>query len=191
VPTPKCSAHDCDQLATTTVDQQPVCLAHFVADCQEKLHKLGQSNHTWSVGGPAWESARSFVKECVQSAARLTQLESGISNLERAQLVDIALWAAELGQKLRRSPRSPVAIPIRLKSEQPGHVWEEETYTLDLSRHGARTKCENVVETDGVLEVIRLDTNEHLEARVVWRRISSGIQEIGLEFLSGAARAKP
>jgi len=166
-----------------------MCLAHFVNSCYARLEELSRSTHTWAIGGTAWESARDFVRECVQTATRFSQHVPAPSNLERARLVDIATWATELGRRLRRSPRNPVAITIRLMSEQPGGLyWEEETYTLDISCHGARMNCKHAVKNDDVLKVLRLDTGEQLEARVVWHRLtSSGSYELGIEFLYGGS----
>lgn len=83
----------------------------------------------------------------------------------------------------RRSPRSPLAIPIRLISEKAGKCWEEDTHTLDVSRHGARTTCQNVVEEGDILKVLRLDNGEQFEGRVVWQRqTDSGTQEIAVEI---------
>jgi hypothetical protein len=182
--TSQCSIQGCNQPAVIDVGARRVCVAHFVANSYEKLEKLSHSTHTWSVGGEAWESARNFVRECVQSATSFSQKNTAISNLERARLVDIATWATELGRRLRRSPRNTLANTIRLISERPGHCWEEETYTLDISLHGARTKCRHTVKREDILKVLHLDTLEQVEARVVWQRsTTSGAQEIGIEFL--------
>ena len=34
------------------------------------------------------------------------------SNLERARVIDVLLWASELHGRLRRSPRVPAQIPV-------------------------------------------------------------------------------
>lgn len=161
-----------------------MCIAHFITACYQKLEEMNRTTHTWSVGGAAWESARRFVQDCVQTATGLSRQSHGLSNLERARLADIAIWAAELGRQLRRSPRSTLAIPIRLISEGPGNSWEEEMCTLDISRHGARVICHHVAKDDDILKVHRLDTLEQVEGRVVWQhQTTSGTQEIGIEFL--------
>jgi hypothetical protein len=161
-----------------------MCLSHFIGACYDKLEQMARSTHTWSVGGPAWESARRFTRECRQIATNFSKQNSGLSNLERARLTDIAIWATELGRCLRRSPRSPFVIPIRLISEIPGRSWAEETYTIDVDRHGARIRCQNVVKNSDVLKILRPDTGETQESRVVWqRKLTSGAQEIGIEFL--------
>ena len=163
-----------------------MCLTHFIKTCYRELDELNRSTHTWSVGGPAWESARIFFQDCVQIAASFSQQKSNLSNIERAQLVDISIWASELGQRLRRGPRNPLAIAIRLSSEMPGHRWQEETYTLDINRHGARANCQHAVKKDDILTVQRLDTGEQMDARVVWQRQTRYYtHEFGMEFLFG------
>jgi len=163
-----------------------MCLEHFIAACYEKLEVLSKNRHVWSVDGTAWESASQIIQECVQRAGDLSQQKSEISNLERARLLDISLWAAELSRQVRRSPRSPLATSVRLISERPGRHWEEETQTLDMSQHGARLPCQHAVEIGDILKVVRIDTGKKMEARVVWqRRIALGTQEIGIEFING------
>ncbi len=187
----QCSVLGCEQSSCTALNLRPMCLAHFIITCYGKLEELNQGTQTYSVGGTVWESARSFVQECVQTATSFSQQNPELSNLERARLLDIAFWATELGRRLRRSPRSPGAITIRLISERPGRPWEEETYTLGISRHGARTTCQHIVKKDDILKVLRLDTLEQVEARVVWQRqTTSGTQEIGIEFLYGESNVR-
>jgi hypothetical protein len=183
--TQQCSIPGCEQNSATP-NLGRLCLVHFIKASYVRLEELSRSTHTWSVGGVAWESARSFVQDCVQIATRFTQQKPDLPNLQRAQLVDITIWAAELGQRLRRSPRSPLAVSLRLISDIAGNCWEEETFSLDFSRHGARTQCQHVVKNDDVLKVIRLDTGEQAGARVVWvQQKTAGGQEIGIEFIYG------
>ena len=182
----QCSEQKCEQCSGSgkADDLQHMCLAHFIVTCYQKLEQMARSTHTWSVGGPAWESARRFTMQCRQIATNFPKQNSDLSNLERARLTDIAIWATELGRCLRRSPRSPFAIPIRLISEMPGRSWVEETYTVDVDRHGARTRCQNAVKHGDLLKILRPDTGGEEESRVVWqRKLSSGAHEIGIEFV--------
>jgi hypothetical protein len=172
--------------AKTVVELRSVCLAHFLDVCYQRLDELSRSTKDWSYGGSAWDSARRITKECAQQAAAYSQHQSALSNLERARLLDIAMWAAELGRRLRRSPRSTINIAVRLISEMPGRCWCEETQTSDVSLHGAQTICNHAVEIGDTLKILRLDTEEQLEVRVVWQRqTTSDIQEIGLEVAGG------
>jgi hypothetical protein len=184
----QCSESGCELPAKTVVESRSVCLAHFFTTCYEKLDELNRDTRNWTYGGAEWESARRITKECAQKAADYSQYESGLSNLERARLLDITLWAAELGRRLRRSPRSVMNITIRLISEMPGRCWWEETHTVDVSRHGSRIICKHAVENDDILKVLRLDTTAQIEVRVTWhRRTTCGIHEIGVEAIGSKA----
>ena len=170
--------------AGTTEDPRCMGMEHFVVACYEKLDELDRSKHTWCFGGPAWEFAHRFTRECIQTASHFSMQKSDLSNLERARLVDIALWANEIGQCLRRSPRRPLTIKIRLSSTVAQLRWQEDTLTLDVNRHGARMECQNVVNVGDVLNVLRLDNGGQAALRVVWHRPDpSGAQQIGVEIV--------
>lgn len=179
-----CSHAGCTLPAKTTVESRGVCLLHFFKVSYEKLDKLSRETGNWSYGGAEWESARRITKECAQGASDYSQNVSELSNLERARLLDIAMWAAELGRRLRRSPRRPLKLNIRVISELPGRSWSEETYTVDVGRDGTQIVCTNAAEIGDILDIIRLDTAEQMQVRVIWRRrMSSGVHEVGTEVV--------
>jgi hypothetical protein len=181
----QCSVEGCEKCSATALDVRYVCLGHFISICYENLEELSQNTRKWSFGGTQWEFARRFTQECIEGAISFSRQSPELSNLERARLLDLLLWSTELGKRLRRSPRAPEAANIRLISEKPGNLWVEETRTLDTSQHGARTQCQHTVKNDDILKVLRLDTGEQAQARVVWHRpTASGAQEVGLEFLT-------
>jgi hypothetical protein len=161
-----------------------MCLTHFVADCYEKLDRLSRETGSWSYGGLEWEQAKQITKECAQGAADYSQCSLELTNLERARLLDISLWAAELGRRLRRCPRQPLKIPVRLISDLPGRPWTEEAETIDVGRDGAQIACEHAVEIGDLLKVHRLDNGEQFDVHVIWRRrTATGLHEIGFEVV--------
>jgi hypothetical protein len=187
---PRCSVLGCERDSDATLELKRLCVAHVIITCYQKLEEMNKATHMWSVGGPAWEAARGFVLECVDVSTNLSDRHPPFPNMERARLADIAIWATELGRKLRRSPRSLLSIPVRLISRRPGNIWEQETSTVDISSHGARVMCQYALKKNDILKVLRLDTLEEVEARVVWQHeVESGDQEIGIEFLSGGGLA--
>jgi hypothetical protein len=105
-------------------------------------------------------------------------------NLERAQILDLLTWAAELHGRLRRGPRVVAEIPIVVKTTQ-GSGWEELTQTVMLSRHGLQVTCRHRLDVNQLLTCVRLDNGWHTQARVVWTRLKNagGENEAGLEFL--------
>lgn len=117
------------------------------------------------------------------------------SNLERAQVLDVLLWASELHGRLRRSPRVSARVAVKLRSET--QQWEERVETQLLSRHGFQLTCGHELNVEDVLFCERLDVGWRTQVRVVWaRRKETGATEAGFEFLKdenfwGIATAVP
>ena len=108
-----------------------------------------------------------------------------LNNLERAQLLDILLWASDLYGRLRRGARVRACIPILVRSEDADKPWEEKTETLQLSVHGFCFLCWHELHTGDVLTCVRLDNGRRLGGRVAWTRPKdSGETEAGVEFVT-------
>ena len=181
--TQRCSATGCQRPVAALFQGRPFCREHFIAQCYEQLEGCSPRLQERPFRAADAESLAGVISECMRQAAHLSQSAQGLDNLERAQLLDILLWAGDVGQRLRRGSRQAACVPIRLRSEKPGRPWEEETETRTLSRHGAMVVCEHDVETDENLYVTRLDTGQQTQARVVWQRRKEPARlEIGLAF---------
>lgn len=181
--TQRCSATGCERPVAALLQGRPFCRVHFIAQCYEQLEGCSPRLQERPFRDADAESLAGVISECMRQAAQLAQSAQDLDNLERAQLLDILLWSGDVRQRLRRGSRKAASVPIRLRSEKPGHPWEEETQTQMLSRHGAMVECEHVVETGENLHVTRLDTGQQAQARVVWqRRKESDRVEIGLAF---------
>jgi len=78
-----------------------------------------------------------------------------------------------------------VAIPLWLRREERGRVWEEETETHLLSRYGAGVACRHSVEPGSTLAIVRRDTGGRATARVIYSRYDAreARREIGVEIL--------
>lgn len=86
--------------------------------------------------------------------------------------------------RVRRSPRKPAFIRVWLRLETGPRIWEEETQTQVLSRHGAALECRHAVQPGEVLAIIRRDNGQRVNGRVAYCHYnSSGDREIGLELL--------
>ncbi len=181
--TERCSTSGCERPAAASLQNRPFCREHFTAECYEQLEGCSHRLQERTFRDADDESMAEFISECVRQVADLAQSAQDLDNLQRAQLLDILLWAGAVSQRLRRGPRKAASIPIRLRSEKPGRLWEEHTQTHMLSRHGAMVECEHAVETGETLQVTRLDTGQQAQAQVVWqRRQGSARLEIGLAF---------
>ena len=127
---------------------------------------------------------RQFIHECVRQVDELERAADDLDNLDRAKLLHITLSANELGRHLRRSPRKEVSIAVRLSSERVGDTWEIDTETALISQHGASMQCRHPVKPEEILRVIRPDTGQKAEVRVVWQRpVGNDDVRIGVEFV--------
>ncbi len=183
-----CSTSGCERPVAAAIQNLPLCREHFISRCYEELEGCARRLLERPFRDADAEAVRELLGNCVGEATQLAQSATDLDNLERAQLLDILIWAGEVSQRLRRSERRASSIPIRLRSERPGRSWEEQTATQILGRHGAMAECHHAVETGELLQVVRLDTGGQAEARVAWVRPKvAGSFEVGLEFVSGSS----
>jgi hypothetical protein len=99
-----CSEPACDGAAATALEQQALCLNHFLLRCYARLEAVdprGQKSRQERVDLAAM---RAFIEECSRRALEISLQREDLSNLERARLLDILLWASELFLVLR-APR--------------------------------------------------------------------------------------
>lgn len=99
-----CSEGACHSAAATSLDQQALCLNHFLLRCYARLEAVdprGQKSREERVDLAAM---RAFIEECSLRALEVSLRRANLTNLERARLLDILLWASELFLILR-APR--------------------------------------------------------------------------------------
>jgi hypothetical protein len=169
-----------------SLGDRSVCRTHYLGYCYKRLEAISQSISVrdYSMTQEEAEMASRFLQDCMRSAADFASSEQMPSNLERAQVYDVLLWASELHGRLRRSHRKAAKFPVLLRSDMPGRVWEVRTETEVVSRHGMRFTCHADIRAKDTLTCIRLDNGRRAEAIVAWARIGdSGITEAGVEFV--------
>ena len=113
-----CSDGACHSAAATSLDQQALCLNHFLLRCYARLEAVdprGQKSREERVDLAAM---RAFIEECSQRALEVSLHYENLTNLERARLLDILLWASELFLILR----APRVLP-----EEPSAFTEAHT----------------------------------------------------------------
>lgn len=180
---PRCNVAGCDKAATSSLGTRAFCREHFLSTCYEELEQCAQQIKWRPLSDGASESLAEFLSQCSSQTTLIALHTPDLTNLERAQLLDLLLWAAELSRCLRRSPRVARAVAVRLHCEEPGRIWEEETKTLTLSRHGALLECSNPVEAGDDLLIVRVDSGRRARARVAWHQPKEGgNSKIAIEF---------
>jgi hypothetical protein len=181
----KCAAEACTDAAVASLEDRSFCRAHFLARAYRHLESIASQIQDAHFHVEHGESAARFLEQCMRQTADVACGAEVPGNLERAQVLDILLWASELHGRLRRGPRVRARIPILVRSENPMKPWEEKTETRFLSLHGFHFECRHEVQAGGILTCVRLDNGRRVEARVVWARIKdSGATEAGLQFLT-------
>jgi hypothetical protein len=165
--------------------EKSLCRAHYLALCYEQLESIAKrlgARHGDMTSEEA-DAAGRFLQDCMRSAADFAGSPQTPSNLEKAQVYDVLLWASELHGRLRRSPRKAVKFPIIVRSEMQGRAWEIRTDTQVVSRHGMRLTCHADIRPKDRVTCIRLDNGKRAEATVAWtKRLHSDAVEAGVEF---------
>jgi hypothetical protein len=178
-----CSEPECAEAAALSLGERSVCRAHYLAHCYRRLETISAQVKSQHFNREEAEAAGRFLQDCMRSAADIASAPEMPSNLERAKVFDILLWASELHGRLRRSPRRLAKFSILLRSEIPGRSWEARAETQVVSRHGMRITCRAEILLRDTLTCIRLDNGRRAEVIVAWTtRSDSGEVEAGLEF---------
>jgi hypothetical protein len=99
-----CSEDTCGFPAITSLDQQPLCLNHFLLRCYTKLEAVDPRGAKFREDPVDPASLRAFIEECSQKALEVSLQSEDLNNLERGRLLDILLWSGELFVLLR-APR--------------------------------------------------------------------------------------
>jgi PilZ domain-containing protein len=182
---PQCATEGCVEAAVASLDERPACRIHFVAEAYRHLESMAAEIQEPDFHSRHGELATRFLEQCMREVTNIACAAELPNNLERAQLLDILLWASELYGRLRRGPRVRARIPILVRCEDNEKPWEEKTETLQLSVHGFSFLCRHELHSGDALTCVRLDNARRAEARVVWARCKdSGETEAGVEFVT-------
>jgi hypothetical protein len=180
-----CAEPGCSDPLVVSLAERPLCRAHYLAACYERLEAIAKRLGTrhYDMTSAEADIAGRFLQDCMRSAADFAGSSQTPSNLEKAQVYDVLLWASELHGRLRLSPRRVAKFPIMVRSEMQGRSWEIRTDTQVVSRHGMRFTCCSDIRTKDQVTCIRLDSGARAEGTVAWtKRLHSDAVEAGVEF---------
>lgn len=102
------------------------------------------------------------------------------------------VWAESCGPVMefalysRRSGRIAKRIPVTLRWQPPGRDCQDEAAeTILLSKYGCTVVCRNLLKVGGEIFVIDLERKKSVRARIIYRELTGGKQEVtlALEFL--------
>ena len=99
-----CGERSCGRTSVASLNQQDLCLEHFLFSCYEELERLDPRGRAFTSQPVDLASMRAFIEECSRKALDISLHSENLNNLERGRLLDILLWAGELFLLLR-APR--------------------------------------------------------------------------------------
>jgi hypothetical protein len=179
-----CGMASCDEGAAIALRGRPLCVRHFIPVCIQEIESRGDRLKNGLYDEAATLAFKNFISACAEQASRFIQDDGLTDGSTKSSLEGFLRRVSQSGQRLRRSPRLSSSVPIFLRREDSGRTWEEETWTITVSQHGASLVCRHPVETGGALVLSRRDRANRVQARVVYCRYNSeGWREIGVELL--------
>ena len=99
-----CVVEDCRGPAAAALDEQSLCLDHFLSRCYRALEAYeGCRDHAYRVHDVERAQRRRFLDECSAQALHVGLRNENLSNLQRSRLLDVLLWAGELSECVRAS----------------------------------------------------------------------------------------
>jgi PilZ domain len=178
-----CSSEACGEPAVADFDARRLCMEHFLVVCFQELEARNERLKS-NAADPETDSLRKFLNASVEQVQKLSECDQFTDAQTKSQLLEFLLRASQLSKRLRRSPRLSATVPVWLRREDPSRTWEEETWTVTVSRHGAGLVCRHPVEAGGTVVLCRRDKGSRVQARVVYCRYDGdGRRQIGVELL--------
>jgi len=172
----------------TTLENSSLCQPHFVATCSARFDEITQLVEQKKLGVTELGTIRAFAAACIDAATSRALRARELNNRERAQLLEIALSAALILTRLRRSPRVDQQIPLRLLGDALTNPRVENTIAQTLSKHGAMFSCRYPYGRGEIMDMIRIDTGHTAIARVLWHKpIAPGQHSAAIEILNSAS----
>ncbi len=100
----RCDFQDCAQAAILRLDLHLFCLDHLISHCHQRLEAC-QAEICRNVmpADDTVESNNCFLEECTSRLAGFLMARPELQNIDRARVLDVMLWAAELDGKYGRS----------------------------------------------------------------------------------------
>ena len=178
-----CSSEACGEPAVADFDARHLCVEHFLVVCFQELEARNERLKNQPADAET-DSLKKFLSASVEQVRKLSEVDRFTDSQTKSQLLEFLLRASQLSKRLRRSPRLSSTVPVWLRREDPSRTWEEETWTVTVSRHGAGLVCRHPVETGGTVVLCRRDKGSRAQARVVYCRYDGdGRRQIGVELL--------
>src|ERR1700758_1590823 len=107
-----CGHSGCSEPGIAAFGAGTLCSEHFLVACYEVLGRLDPGTGLSARGATEAREAKRVADECVRGVLDVSLNAAELSNLQKARLLDVLLWAADipgdLPGKRSRIPNDPV-----------------------------------------------------------------------------------
>jgi hypothetical protein len=183
----RCGVENCEHPVALESGSRPLCAMHFAAETMKEIDARIETLKSLAYEVSMTDYFRDFLNSIEQQARTIAENESAIEPQARVRVEEVLRRVAQMNLKLRRSQRFAASVPVWLRREDPGRMWEEQTWTSSISRHGASFLCNRPVEVGGEVVLCRRDKGNRIRAKVVYCRYDAdGRREMGVELLDKA-----
>lgn len=124
-----CGADSCEGLRVVSLDDENLCCDHFLSRCYALLERVDPRSGASGGANPISKKSRELVEYYSRRALEVSLGAVGLSNLQRARLLDILLWASDIsagGDSRAGSPWGSSPVPAQTKNSHPGSETEQD-----------------------------------------------------------------
>ena len=179
-----CSVEACGERGAAQVEKRPFCEDHFLSVSFLELQSSYERLKDQECDAAATADFKELLTAWAHAADNLIENARFVDPEKKARLLEALLWVSSAGKSLRRSRRLATAVPVWLRREDSRQIWEEDTWTNTVSRHGAGFICRHRLEVGGTVILTRKDKGGRAMANVVYSRMDSeGRRHIGVELI--------
>jgi hypothetical protein len=90
-----CCFASCQEHGITAIGNEDLCCDHFLVRCYEFLEQIDAERAKNSSDPKQTAALKSSVNNCLQGALEVSLKSAALSNLQKARLLDVMLWAGE------------------------------------------------------------------------------------------------
>ncbi len=90
-----CGTDSCQRVRVATLGDENLCCDHFLSRCYELLERFDATSGVTESAALS-QKDKELVEECSRRALEVSLTIEGLSNLQRARLLDILLWASDI-----------------------------------------------------------------------------------------------
>jgi hypothetical protein len=91
-----CSINSCETLRVTSFADENLCCDHFIVRCYDFLEQIDPNRDMKSEDREKSAELKQVIEDCSRKVLEVSLGTSELSNLQRARLLDILLWASDI-----------------------------------------------------------------------------------------------